>query len=63
VFNFKISENTSHARRINDHDAGAEPREPGEVRPVERQQVRRPVGAASRHEPSVMNLLANDAKR
>jgi hypothetical protein len=54
---------SSHARRINDHDAGAEPRELGEVRPVERQQMRHPVGVADRHKPGVMNLLANDAKR
>jgi hypothetical protein len=33
VFDFKISENTLHVRRINDHDAGAEPREPGEELP------------------------------
>ena len=52
----------SHARRINDHDAGAESREPGEVPHIERQQMRHPIDVTDRHEPSVMNLFTDDAK-
>jgi len=44
------------------HDAGAEPREPGEVRHVERQQVRRAVDVADRHEPGVMHLLPDNSQ-
>ena len=53
----------SHARRINDHNAGTEPRKTGEMRDVERQQVRHPAGVADRHEPGVMHLLADHPQR
>jgi hypothetical protein len=59
----RTASSSSHARRINDHDAGAEPREPSEVGGVERQQMRYSIDMADRHETSVMDLFADDAKR
>jgi hypothetical protein len=59
----QAASSSSRACGINDHDTGAEPRQPDEVRPVERQQVRHSVDMTDRHEASVMNLFADDAQR